>query len=1089
MTNKEQFISDKIKKLKSEGYSNAQSFAIANSMYNKMQQGGEQKYAQLGLYNGIPIGNAIKQASTQYGVDPMNMQQIMQNQMMSPQQDFSVGNQERLQNWYTPSTQQSQTLSPGNYNDWDKNNDGIPDLLAPTEENKNKKNTVYNNRVNIMNPYGSVSMDYALNFAGRGFGAKNPYQAGIGTGLSLLKGARSFLSGYGEGKENLRVANEMQDNQFDRQRNYVWSQQGGKVKNSDVIAQNAITDEGQGNINMEMGEFVLRNNGQVQPVVGEPHIKNGKIADGVNATLNNGDKVISDYVKLKPTDIKDLKERYDISLKKGVTFAQAQKKIDQKIGIKKLEDEKATVLEKIEKAKNIKDKTTQELSTNALLKSFATLNEKINTLSGIRTEAADFIFNLQEQHPKKPTDKLYDEGGKVVEESQETEMAQQGGQYITQLAKKHNIPLERAMELMKMQQGGEQNQMPQGQNEVPQQQIMQMIVQMLQQGASPEQVVQTLVEQGVPQEVAVGMTEQVMQGGEEQMPQGNPEQIMQMVAEALQSGAQPEEIMQEMLNSGVPEEQAMQIIQQVASQLQGQSPQEEEMEGQYSDEQEEGMEMAQQGGKMYAQQGVPEYAPIPLPKGVSKLGVTPIPDEVWNAGSEEAAKWFLKNAETFANTDSTYKPKFEALKEKLKDVKSDNERFKILEQAQAERQQIFKNNYPELAEKVGGFYPGTQLGLQDLYDEVKTDKEELKKFEGVLKESGITVVDGRIKEGSYRVNALGDKSALKTYLTDIKNRLPQAYKKYSVRNVTDAKWDRRLENFRVVDFENEAQKEEYAKKYGLEEVGDFWVDPKNPNNIISPRVGGKPATKGEEKPKPQEEYKGIDNPQTQTEYKDRVKNIMPNFEPYIPLFGSIQPIAKQNVAFPRLEPIKATTEPMLAEQERMRATETQRVEQMGMTPQQQEALLAQGLASSQMAANDAISKTEQWNAQNQFATDQYNLGVTGKEQMMNNQYSADYQDKMMATLAALEESTRNQYRTQFLQGQSDKNYITNLNKFNTLSDQFAVTDSGVEYLNNRGLPVQDYSFLNKKLDDMTAEERKMHTMFENMSAAKKRATS
>lgn len=40
---KEQFIKDKIKKLKSEGYSNTQSYAIASSMFNKMQQGGEKK--------------------------------------------------------------------------------------------------------------------------------------------------------------------------------------------------------------------------------------------------------------------------------------------------------------------------------------------------------------------------------------------------------------------------------------------------------------------------------------------------------------------------------------------------------------------------------------------------------------------------------------------------------------------------------------------------------------------------------------------------------------------------------------------------------------------------------------------------------------------------------------------------------------------------------------------------------------------------------------------------------------------------------------------------------------------------------------
>lgn len=1041
---KSEFIKDELKKLKLKGYSNAQSYAIANSMYNKAQQGGK-IYAQFGTYNGLPIGNLIKQQSDLYGVDPINMQQIMQNQANSPQQNFDPNYQAYLRNGHTPA-QPAQTLSPGNYNEWDINNDAIPDSLAPPEDKKqeDKKNTVYNNRVNLLNPYGSVSMDYALNFAGRGFGAKNPYQAGIGTGLSLLKGARSFLSGYGEGKENLRVANEMQDKQFDRERNYVWSQQGGKVKNSDVIAQNAIVDEGQGNINMEGNEFVLRNNGQVQPVVGEPHIKNGKVADGVNATLNDGDKVISDYVKLKPTDIKDLKERYDISLKRGITFAQAQKKIDQKIGIKKLEDEKATVLEKIEKAKNIKDKTTQELSTNALLKSFGTINEKINTLSGVRAEAADFIFNLQEQHPKKGDGtQLFDKNGKVVEEDNDM-VAQQGGDfYITQLAKKHNIPLERAMELVKMQGGGEMEQQPQEQGG-QEEQIMQMIFQMLQEGASPEQVVQTLVEQGVPQEVAVQMIQQVagQQQGESSAPQeqGNPEQVMQAVAEALQSGAQPEEVVQELINQGVPQEEAIQMIQQVAAQLQGQSPQN------------EASQMAQQGGqKKYAQQG--EYGLKAVQNYLSQ----------WKDKADYPLEDLTKIGERF-------KPFFD--KYGVKYTEEDFKTRKGLDNLAGKLQETISEKYPELALDYGTNIEPTRKGLQKLIDK------------GIIKrgEFGVeTDSKGKVKIGSFNVLTPENQKLIKAKI----DTLPiEDKKEYAKANYVDYESYFRTLDAKEIEFKDKAEYDKYLEDNKDKKIGDYFKTDKV-GAYIKPIY--KPAAKEEQKP--QEDYKGIDNPQTQTEYKDRVKNIMPNFEPYIPMFGSIQPIAKQSVAFPRLEPIKSTIEPMLAEQERMRATELERVEQMGMTPQQQEALLAQGLASSQMAANDAISKTEQWNAQNQFATDQYNLGVTGKEQMMNNQYSADYQDKMMATLAALEESTRNQYRTQFLQGQSDKNYITNLNKFNTLSDQFAVTDSGVEYLNNKGLPVQDYSFLNKKLDDMTAEEVEAYKKMVNFAEAKKRATS
>ena len=184
-------------------------------------------------------------------------------------------------------------------------------------------------------------------------------------------------------------------------------------------------------VNLEGNEFVMRTNGMVQPVVGDPHIENGKKADGVDAQLNDGDKVLSNYVKLKPTDIKELKERYNISLKRGATFAEAQKKLDQKLGIKKLETEKADILERIEKATKIKDVDSKQLSLEVLTKKTGEVNEKLNTLSGVRADNFEFLFQRQEAIPKKGTGtELFDKNGKEVTESKE-EVAQQGRTYRT----------------------------------------------------------------------------------------------------------------------------------------------------------------------------------------------------------------------------------------------------------------------------------------------------------------------------------------------------------------------------------------------------------------------------------------------------------------------------------------------------------------------------------------------------------------------------------------------------------------------------------------------------------------------------------
>lgn len=92
---------------------------------------------------------------------------------------------------------------------------------------------------------------------------------------------------------------------------------------------------------------------------------------------------------------------------------------------------------------------------------------------------------------------------------------------------------------------------------------------------------------------AMGMAQMGMpmpQQAQQQPPQqgGQQEQLIQMVAQALQQGASPEEIMQKLVEMGIPEDQAMQVVQMVAEQLQG-------SQEQMPDEMEQQMSMAQMG--------------------------------------------------------------------------------------------------------------------------------------------------------------------------------------------------------------------------------------------------------------------------------------------------------------------------------------------------------------------------------------------------------------------------------------------------------------------------------------------------------------
>ena len=209
MQDKEKFISDKIAILIKEGYKKPQAYMIAKSMFDKegqKAQGGGQWYEDNPPMFSTDYGQMLPQAPT------------LQTKQLNVQTVVPANN-----TGYT------------NYIQGDANLDGVVNELDKP------KNPYTQNSVNITNPYGNVSLENALNFAGEGFGSKDYGKAAVGTGLSLLKGARNFLTGFSTGRENQRVGQEYFNNQFADNRNFTYGQQGG-VKNSDIIAQNAIVD-------------------------------------------------------------------------------------------------------------------------------------------------------------------------------------------------------------------------------------------------------------------------------------------------------------------------------------------------------------------------------------------------------------------------------------------------------------------------------------------------------------------------------------------------------------------------------------------------------------------------------------------------------------------------------------------------------------------------------------------------------------------------------------------------------------------------------------------------------------------------------
>lgn len=587
-TDKDKFISEKIATLIKEGYKPSQAAAISYSLYNKKyaQEGAEiknteapQKPIERILYN---VGtNEIKEGSLQ----PGNYTKVIYKDNSVDYLDASGYDlAKRMNNFrlYFESKKQppqSNTVATLQEGDWYKNNPYFGNSFNPVmpqndtsggvyldpndlsyegykldrgtrnraaqnqsqnsamyydpttgqykdnyDENGNAINTNPSNdinRIKLANFYGGVGLEQAINYAARGFGEGDAGKASVGTGLGLLKLARNFMSGYGTGKEDRRVYDEMQKRLYEGNNSMEYAQEGGrKISNAELMTGHYLTeDPNGGNVNVEDGEYVKdMNTGNVQEVVGEKH-KSG----GTDVNLSDA-KVLSDYTKIGAKNAKELKDRYNLKVKATDTFATVLDKFNKQAGVDEAIQEQAEYIEKLGKNESVKDATTKALNEQVLVKEIQEYQQKADTLKEVSNEVFEDLFARQEMIPKKAKPgEILDEKGKPMEQ-EDMEIAQEGG-YIENLAKKYGISPERAKELAMLQEGGEAQQ-----QEDPMQQVAMMVAEALSGGADPQEILQQLIQMGVPEEQGAQLIEAVaqeLQGGSQQ--EGQPIQEEQPV--------------------------------------------------------------------------------------------------------------------------------------------------------------------------------------------------------------------------------------------------------------------------------------------------------------------------------------------------------------------------------------------------------------------------------------------------------------------------------------------------------------------------------------------------------------------------------
>jgi hypothetical protein len=217
-----------------------------------------------------------------------------------------------------------------------------------------------------------------------------------------------------------------------------------------------------------------------------------------------------------------------------------------------------------------------------------------------------------------------------------------------------------------------------------------------------------------------------------------------------------------------------------------------------------------------------------------------------------------------------------------------------------------------------------------------------------------------------------------------------------------------------------------------------------------------------------------------TERRSVVKTVMPNFPvDYNLPPSSLQAIYKPSINLQEAEALKLTPESALAEMERQRLAQVEQVNQSGLPPQVAQALMASGLATTQASSNDIIAKIEQMNQQNAQQVQQFNIGQNAKEDITNEQFSIDYQNKMMQALANTERDLRNFFIQNNLTQRQNFNDVRDLNLLNASYDQFQTDGQNIYFVNPAkiNIPMDTTGINYDKLTPQQAEAYKKSKVY------------
>lgn len=167
--------------------------------------------------------------------------------------------------------------------------------------------------------------------------------------------------------------------------------------------------QGNANVEVEKGEYVIRPGDTPKEALGETHEKGG-----TPMALETGTRVISDDTKITADFAKRLRDDYGIKATPKDTYATIVDRYKKKIGLKAAYDDQRSALDRMEKNDKVEDENTRVLNQSVLSKAISEVDERISGLEKRLTDFTDIVYAEQENQKNIEIESTYmAKGGEV----------------------------------------------------------------------------------------------------------------------------------------------------------------------------------------------------------------------------------------------------------------------------------------------------------------------------------------------------------------------------------------------------------------------------------------------------------------------------------------------------------------------------------------------------------------------------------------------------------------------------------------------------------------------------------------------------